>query len=47
MQVPFHYADCLFDLGEYTNALQAYQTLAGRYAVRLESLNALSGIVRW
>ena len=46
VQVPFHYADCLFDLGEYANALQAYQTLAGRYDGRLESLNALSGMVR-
>ena len=32
VQVPFRYADCLFDLGEYANALQAYQTLATRYA---------------
>ncbi len=46
VQVPFYYADCLFDLGEYANALQAYQTLADRYAGRLESLNALSGMVR-
>ena len=34
VQVPFRYADCLFDLGEYANALQAYQTLADRYAGR-------------
>ncbi len=46
VQVPFHYADCLFALGDYPNALQAYQTLATRYTGRLESLNALSGIVR-
>jgi TolA-binding protein len=46
VQVPFYYADCLYYLGEYTNALQAYQTLAGRYAGRLESLNAMGGMVR-
>jgi tetratricopeptide (TPR) repeat protein len=46
VQVPFYYANCLFDLGEYTNAFQAYQTLAGRYAGKPQSLNALSGMVR-
>ena len=46
VQVPFYYADCLFYLGEYTNALQAYQTLAGRYPGRPESLEAMSGMVR-
>jgi hypothetical protein len=44
--VPFYYADCLFYLGEYANAFQAYQTLAGRYAGKPQSLNALGGMVR-
>ncbi len=46
VQVPFLAADCLFDLGKYDDARNAYQILAERYPGRLEGLNALGGLVR-
>ena len=47
IQVPVLAADCLFDLGKYDDARNAYQVLAERFGPdRLERLNALGGLVR-
>jgi tetratricopeptide (TPR) repeat protein len=44
--VPFHAAECRFNLGKYDEALQLYEVLAERYPRKLEGLRALAGTVR-
>ncbi len=46
LEVPFIAADCLFNLGEYDQALQRYQQLAQQHRGRPEGLRALGGTAR-
>lgn len=46
-QADFALAECRFDLGQYEEALQLYQTLAARYRRQVEELIALRQIWRY
>jgi TolA-binding protein len=46
VEVPFLAAESLLDHGDYTEALQVYEHLYGRFPGRPEGLNALGGMVR-
>jgi tetratricopeptide (TPR) repeat protein len=46
LQIPFIAAECLFNLGEYQEALASYDRLATNYAGKIEGLKALGGAVR-
>jgi tetratricopeptide (TPR) repeat protein len=45
-EVPFRAADCLFDHGDYKEALQVYEGLNAKYAGQPNRVAALGGMVR-
>ncbi len=46
MEIPFHIADCYFNLGEYENALRKYEELANRWDKHERGLQALGETIR-
>lgn len=46
IQVPFHAAKCLFNMGKYKESLEVYDRMAKKYANKVEGLDALGGAVQ-